>query len=103
MTVIVAEDRSLCVRQDQFVKTAWVDIDKCRLGCRVQMSPEAVEKKFRMLLNIGNGNAHWPPPVGHWDEDRFVVCDGRHEYLASLMMGRSHLFVCWLESPGPLA
>lgn len=97
MVVKVAEDRSLSVRPDQVVKTAWIDIDLCRLGCRVLMSPEAVEAKFRRFLNLG-ANSAWPPVVGHWDGDRFVVADGRHEYLAALMIGRDKLFVCWLET-----
>jgi hypothetical protein len=97
MSVVVAEDRSMCVQRHQLVRTAWVDIDLCRLGFRMPMSPEAVEKKYRRLLNIGDC-APWPPVVGHWENGRFVVCDGRHEYLATLMMGRDKLFVCWLEA-----
>ncbi|MDT7953498.1 MAG: hypothetical protein RQ966_18505 [Acetobacteraceae bacterium] len=95
MTVAVHEDRSLSVRPGQVVRTAWIDIDLCRLGCRVPMAPEAVEKKFRRLLCLGE-NAAWPPIVGHWDRERFVVCDGRHELLANLMIGRERIFVCWL-------
>lgn len=34
----------------------------------------------------------------HWEDGRFVVCDGRHDYLAALMIGRDKLFVCWLEA-----
>ncbi len=97
MTVVVAEDRSMCVRPNQVVRTAWVDIDLCRLSFRLPMSPEAVEKKYRRLLNLGEC-APWPPIVGHWEEGRFVVCDGRHDYLAALMIGRDKLFVCWLDA-----
>jgi hypothetical protein len=97
MTVMVPEDRSMCVQPHQVVRTAWVDIDLCRLNTRLPMSPEAVEKKYRRLLNLG-GCAPWPPVVGHWADGRFVVCDGRHDYLASLMIGREKLFVCWLEA-----
>ena len=96
MSILVAEDRSLCVRPGQVVKTAWVDIDACRLGCRALMSPEAVEKKFRRRLNLGDC-APWPPIVGHWEGGRFVVCDGRHDYLAAMMLGHERLFVCWLD------
>jgi hypothetical protein len=96
MTVMVAEDRSMCIQPHQVVRTAWVDIDLCKLGFRLPMSPEAVEKKFRRLLNIGDC-APWPPVVGHWEGQRFLVDDGRHDYLAALMMGRDKLFVCWLE------
>lgn len=95
MSVRIFEDRTLFVRPDQRVETAWIDIDCCRIGCRAQMSPEAVEKKYRRLLQQGDGQP-WPPIVGHWDDERFVVCDGRHEYLAALMLGRERLFVCWL-------
>jgi hypothetical protein len=97
MTVMVPEDRSMCVQPHQVVRTAWVDIDLCRLSFRLPMSPEAVEKKYRRLLNLGQ-SAPWPPVVGHWEEGRFVVCDGRHDYLAALMIGREKLFVCWLET-----
>lgn len=100
MTVKVAEDRSMCVQPNQTVRTAWIDIDKCKLGSRTMINPEAVEKKFRRLLNMGDAAA-WPPIVGHWEGDRFVVDDGRHEYLASLMIGREKLFVCWLEDALP--
>ena len=97
MTVMVSEDRSMCVQPHQVVRTAWVDIDLCKLGFRLPMSPEAVEKKFRRLLNIGDC-APWPPIVGHWEDGRFLVDDGRHDYLAALMIGREKLFVCWLET-----
>jgi hypothetical protein len=100
MSVTVAEDRSMCVQPHQVVRTAWIDIDLCKLGFRLRMSPEAVEKKFRRLLNLGDG-APWPPIVGHWEGDRFLVDDGRHDYLAALMIGRDSLFVCWLET-GPV-
>src|SRR5947207_3828177 len=84
MTVMVAEDRSMCVQPNQVVRTAWVDIDLCRLSFRLPMSPEAVEKKYRRLLNLGEC-APWPPIVGHWEYGRFVVCDGRHDYLTALV------------------
>lgn len=95
MSVSVREDRSLVVQPWQTVEVAWVDIDLCRLGCRIPMSPEAVEKKYRRLLQQGGGSP-WPPVVGHWRDGRFVVDDGRHEYLAALMLGRERLLVCWL-------
>ena len=94
---MVAEDRPMCVQPNQVVRTAWVDIDLCRLNFRLPMSPEAVEKKYRRLLNLGEC-APWPPIVGHWEDGRFVVCDGRRDYVAALMIGRDKLFVCWLEA-----
>ena len=70
----------------QVMRTAWVDSDLCKFECRVPMSPEAVEKKFRRLLNLGD-RAPWPPVVGHWEGERFLVDDGRHDCLAALMLG----------------
>jgi hypothetical protein len=95
----VIEDRSMCVQPGEGVTADWIDIDCCRLGSRVQMSPEAVEKKFRKLLQQDQAGS-WPPIVGHWNGARFVVDDGRHEYLAALMIGRARLFVCWLGKAG---
>ena len=96
MTVAIPEDRTMCVRPDQLVATAWIDIDCCVLGSRVPMAPEAVAVKWHRLLNLGDCSPY-PSIIGHWREDeRFVVCDGRHEYLAALMRGRERLFVSWL-------
>jgi hypothetical protein len=38
MTLLVAEDRSMCVQPFQVVQTAWVDIDLCKLGCWGRLS-----------------------------------------------------------------
>lgn len=95
MTISVMEDRSIRVGPEQVVKSDWVDIDLCILANRAQMSPEAVEKKYRRLLQQGE-SACWPPIVGYWDRARFYICDGRHEYVASLLLGRSRVFVAWL-------
>ena len=67
-----------------------MDIDLCRLDFQLPMNPEAVEKKYRRLLNIGDC-APWPPVVVHWEGERFLVDDGRHDYLAALMLGRDKL------------
>lgn len=96
MSVRVVEDRSLCIQPDQVVKSDWIDIDCCKLGLHSRMTPEAVEKKWRRLLQQGEA-ACWPPVVGHWEGERFVVCDGRHEYIAALMLGRTRTYVAWLE------
>ncbi len=96
---MISDDRDMAVRPTQIVKTAWVPIDLCRLGSRVALNPAAVERAFRRLLSLGDCQV-WPPPNGRWEHDRFVVYDGRHEYLAALTLGREHLFVAWLEDIG---
>jgi hypothetical protein len=97
MPVIIHEDRTMCVQPHQTVKCEWVYVNLCVLGCRDRMSPEAVEKKWRRLLQQGDA-ACWPPIIGRWSTDgRFVVCDGRHEFIASLMHGREKVLVAWIE------
>ena len=103
VSVWVAEDRSMSVQPGQVVRTAWIPIDDCVLGSRGNISPAAVERSAQRLVCLGEC-APWPPIVGHRREDgRFSVDDGRHEYLASLMLGRERVFVAWLSEAEPLA
>lgn len=92
----MTEDRSMMVQPDQIVKTGWIDIDVCRLGCRDRMDAAAIERAYRKYLQAGDCQV-WPPVVGHWDGERFTVCDGRHEYLALLALGRTQIFVAWIS------
>lgn len=91
----MTEDRSLFVQPTQHVRTAWISIDRCRMGCRERMDFAAIERAGRRYVQAGECQM-WPPVVGHWDGERFVVCDGRHEYLALLALGRDKLLVAWL-------
>lgn len=94
--VTLMRDRSMLVAPEESVGTAWIDIDLCVLGCRDRMAVGDVGDKWRELLQRG-ANAGWPPPRGSWRQDgRFVIEDGRHEYIAALMMGQERLFVAWL-------
>jgi hypothetical protein len=90
------EDRSMKIEPGSVVNTAWVPIDDCVLGCRERMDVAAVERAFRKYLQVGDCQ-FWPPIIGHWNGPRFVVCDGRHELLALLALGREHVFVGWID------
>ncbi len=80
------------------VRSDWIDIDLVVLGCRDRMAVGDVGDKWREILQRGD-DAAWPPPRGHWREDgRFVLTDGRHEYIAALMHGREKLFAAWVEA-----
>jgi hypothetical protein len=91
-----AVDRSLLVQAGQVVKTAYVDIWKVRLACRDRMAVGDVGNAYQKLLQLGDGSM-WPCPNGEWAGDVFVLADGRHEYIAALMLGRTHILVAWLE------
>jgi hypothetical protein len=84
------------------VATGYVAIQDvvCRVDPSHQLNPAAVERSYREQL-ASDGAQAWPPPTGHWrDDGRFVLTDGRHRYVASLMLGMTHLLVAWLRPPG---
>ena len=39
----------------------------------------------------------FPPPNGEWEGETFAVYDGRHEWLATVALGHSHMLVAWVE------
>lgn len=93
------DDRHVFIQPDQFIRTDWIDINLCQLGCRERMDAAAVERSTRRYLQADQGQI-WPIIVGHWDGKRFAIDDGRHEYLALLILGKDKIFVAWLETIG---
>jgi hypothetical protein len=61
-----------------------------------------VEAKYRQLLCQGDA-AVWPPITGTWSGSRFSVSDGRHQFIASLMLGREKVLVAWITHEDPAA
>lgn len=94
--VRIAEDRSLLVPQGKVVRTGYVDVFACRLACRDRMSVGDVDRAYQKLLQCG-ADQPFPCPNGQWPEEQFVIHDGRHAYVAALMLGWSHLLVAWIE------
>jgi hypothetical protein len=97
--VRLTPDRSMLVPAGHVARTAYVPVFSVELACRDRMAVGDVEAAYRRLLQLGDASG-WPPPVGHWTEDRqrFVIVDGRHEYVAALMLGREHVLVAWVEA-----
>jgi hypothetical protein len=91
-----ADDRSLRVPAGKVVKSGYVSVWKCQLANRERMAVGDVAGAFGKLLQLGEDSLH-PCPNGHWEGDEFVIHDGRHEYLASLMLGRQTILVAWVE------
>jgi hypothetical protein len=96
---VTYHDRTLIVSLKQIVKTDWVPLHRVRLACPAPMAVGDVERAFKRVLDRGGENGGWPPPVGHWlvDDNVFVIDDGRHEFVASLMHGQYEIFVAWVE------
>lgn len=95
--VRLAEDRSMAVPQGASVRTGYVPIHSVVFACRDRMSVGDVDLAYRKRLQLGERQP-WPCPRGHWDGDRFVLVDGRHEYVAALMLGFEALLVAWVEA-----
>lgn len=93
-------DRHLLVAPGAHIATGYVPIHKVRMACRERMAVGDVEAAFRRLLQTLPAQ-EWPPPNGHWEGDTFVVHDGRHAYVASLMLGVEHLLVAWVIDTPP--
>jgi hypothetical protein len=94
--VSIAADRSMLVAPGQVVRTGYVDVFKCRLACRERMHVGDVAGAWQKLLQLGDQSA-WPCPNGRWDGATFEIHDGRHEWVAAVMLGRAQLLVAWLE------
>lgn len=94
--VAIAEDRTMAVPPGHFVRTGYVAVENVKLACRDRMTPGDVKVAYERLLQLGD-HQPWPAPCGHWKDDRFIVVDGRHQFIASLMLGKTHIFVAWLD------
>lgn len=94
---MTAPDRHLVVAAGKVIRTGYVDVFRCRLACRERMAVGDVDRAFQRLLQLGEQSA-WPCPNGHWDGETFVIADGRHEYIASVMLGKTHILVAWIEA-----
>lgn len=90
------EDRSLTVQPGKIIKTGYADVFRVRLACRERMAVGDIDRAFQKRLQHGAAQP-WPCPNGHWEDGLFVIHDGRHEWVASIMLGQTHLLVAWIE------
>jgi hypothetical protein len=80
------------VMRSAYVKTAEIVFP---MGGR-PMAVASVEEKVRRA-SAYPGREFYPLPVGKWVERRFHLWDGRHRYIAALMLGQETMLVCWTE------
>ncbi|TPN16226.1 hypothetical protein FJ973_05915 [Mesorhizobium sp. B2-1-3] len=96
--VALTADRSMLIPPGSIVETGYVAVEDVVMACRDRMAVGDVDAAYRKKLQLGFSQS-WPPPRGYWQDNRFIVVDGRHEYVAALMLGHSHLFVAWVRQP----
>lgn len=90
-------DRSLSVPPGKIIKTQYVSIWDCKMACRERMAVGDINGAYQKLLQLGD-HSSWPCINGYWDTlCTFIIQDGRHEYIASLMMGKEYILVAWIE------
>ncbi|VWX51772.1 hypothetical protein [Novosphingobium sp. 9U] len=94
--VFTAEDRSIAVPPGHVIRTDYVHVDAVKLACRARMAVGDVDRAYQKRLQLGDRQP-WPCPRGHWEGDRFVIVDGRHEFVAALMLGIEWVLVAWVE------
>lgn len=94
--IALVQDRSIAVPPGAVIRTDYVDVFRCRLSCRATMAMGDVNTAYQKRIQLGERQP-WPCPRGHWDGDTFVVVDGRHEWVAAVMLGLSHILVAWIE------
>lgn len=98
LPVTMGQDRTISVPPGHTIATAYVPVDAVRLACRDRMALGDVDLAYQRRLQMGD-HQPFPCPTGRWEGDRFVIHDGRHEYIATLMLGISHILVAWIVPP----
>ncbi|WP_108459208.1 hypothetical protein [Devosia naphthalenivorans] len=94
----IAEDRGMVVPSGATVCTGYVPTADIIMACRDRMAIGDVERSMQRRMACAPDQP-WPCPVGEWRGDRFAIFDGRHEFIAALMLGVEHVLVAWIVTP----
>ena len=92
----IAEDRGFVVPSGAKVVTGYVNVDDIKLVCRDRMAVGDVDAAMKRRMAASPGQP-WPCPNGYWEGQSFKLLDGRHEYIAALMLGCEHILVAWID------
>ena len=88
--------RSMHVPPGKVVREGYVPVWDIELLCRDRMAVGDVGAAFDRLLQVAPNQEH-PPPFGYWKDGSFIIVDGRHAFVALLMLGYTHILVAWME------
>lgn len=94
--VLMAHDRSIRVPGGNRIHTDYVNVFAVRLECRDRMAVGDVAAAYDKCLQLGR-DEQFPCPTGYWEGETFVLLDGRHHWIASIMLGKTHILVAWIE------
>lgn len=86
----------MIIKSGQILKSGYVPTNEIVFQNDVPMAVASVKEKIDQFTSIGDNQAY-PLPLGKWIDDKFHLWDGRHRYIASLMLGRKTMLVAWVE------
>jgi hypothetical protein len=90
----------MLVPPGHIAKTMIIPVETAMLASKDRIAVGDVDRAYQKRLQIGS-NHPWPCPIGYWQGNRFLIVDGRHEWIATIMLGHETILVAWIESmPG---
>jgi hypothetical protein len=87
------------IPEGHVVVTDYVPISAIVFESQERMAMGDVQRAYDEYLRLGSGTA-WPCIFGRWLDiecTRFKLDDGRHRYIASLMLGRQYMLAAWIQ------
>ena len=90
-------DRTISVPPGSIVRTGYVPIEKIRLSSYENLSLPDIKEKYE-IFKQNAPNQIFPCPIGNWEQVNFVIVDGRHAFVALMILGMSHILVAWIDS-----
>ena len=93
--LLLAEDRGFAVPPGETVASGYVAVHMVTLACRERMAVGDVDRAYQRRLQAAPAQP-WPPPTGRWEGERFILEDGRHDFVAALMIGVEFILVAWV-------
>lgn len=80
--------------------SGYVEMGRITLGDDGRMDPAAVRDKYQSLIHLTPTGSHPSPPmIGYWRGDTFVIVDGRHTFVALVLLGYRTFLVRWRVPP----
>jgi hypothetical protein len=84
------------IPKGHILKSAYIPIEDIVFTCDVPMGVEGVRDKINQWLSHKEGQSY-PLPVGEWKDGKLHLWDGRHRYIAALMLARKSMLIAWVE------
>lgn len=88
----------MIIPEGHILVTGYVPTNEIVFHSECVMSVTDVKEKITQQTHIRGGTAY-PVPIGDWRDGRFHLWDGRHRYIAALLLNRKTMLVGWVIRP----